>query len=94
VLEACDVERRDERACVLDVQGRLGRYAVLGEEFINGGAQELAIDEDVKRYRLVVWAEQTVYEGRELWALESWRKLAYEESRGWRLCNGYAQPRY
>jgi hypothetical protein len=94
VLEACYVERWDERARVLDIQGRFSRYSILGEEFIDCGAQELAIDEDVKRYRLVVWTEETVYESRELWTLESWRTLAYGDTRRSRLCNTHAQPIY
>ena len=66
MLEARDVERRDERTCVFDVQRGFSRDAILSEEFVDGGPQELAIDEDVERYWLVVGSEEAVYERREL----------------------------
>lgn len=70
VLEARDVERRDQRARVFDVQRGFGRDAILGEEFVDGGPQELAIDEDVEGNGLVVRSEETVYEGRKLRAAQ------------------------
>ena len=72
MLEACDVQRRDQRPCVLDFQSVFRVDAILGEELVNRGAQELAVDEYVERDAVCVAVKEVVYERGKLVSAQSW----------------------
>lgn len=69
VLVTCHVERRDKCLDILDAERGLRADAVLREEVVQRGAQELAIDEEFEGDRACRF-QQPVDEGGELVAAE------------------------
>lgn len=63
------MQGRDQGAGVLNIECRFSGDTVRGEEIFDGGAEELAVDEELKRDRLF-GVQEGVYEFGEVDAAE------------------------